>query len=888
MKTMILLFVVAFSLLVSPTSRAQTCIDSYWELEDLGELQGDRSPVPHLPFTDPWVVRCGIGTVNGINSHGDVVSTHDTPSGPVAAVNDGSLPVAASGPSIACAISDDRWVSGSHDGNAALWYLAGSSYSLYPFSLLPSGALPNASLHIGAMPTVQWIRQPGNVLEMLSGGVYETTGGYHAQVGSLFPDLSAVPTPDGEPWSYGFDPVLNDVRRLPNDQIVAAGLLHAYAKSTAVPVPLYLRFDPSTQSGIFEPVATSRSGAIHAINDRGIAVGCYKGLPFDNPYSGFFYFPQDITADRFLQIPTSERSLSIVGHDPANPDLEAETCLFALNRHNVAGGMVKSPLHPTAYGILHSLYAFDAPRPLSRHFPYEEEGDLSALPPHASEANAEWPYFLWELDAVRGITDDGVIAAEARLVDDMGNVESRHAVRLTPVLRLASISLVNASPHPDPSQPPVLRYSTGAIRVTFDRPVPPSCRTLSRLYLRSFARQEIPLWTLHSNLTRLNPGSTVVAIPVRDLLGVTSQPSNPALTHAGVELAAHQLHAPAFFFASDYELECAGGRDEDLDGLTDCADPDCDRRPCEAIPGDPSSGICENQQCKRVEICHGGIDEDGDGLIDCADPDCDGMSCGKGCVCRHPNRAEENCYDGEDNDGDGFADCDDSDCFQNYCDPGFGAICDFNTTCLEFPCCVEIVCSDGNDNDGDGLVDGNDPDCEGKECGWPGSAWIGGKCIELDCGDGVDNDNNNRTDCADDACDGQPCGMGAICQDRRCVEVVCNDHIDNNALNGADCADKDCLGQVCHLDGSACISADPPTCAEIDCMDGIDNDGDDRIDCADVLDCQGKDCPEGYCSDGQCVNCEKCDTPECEGRPCRVVGDLVHRCMRGQCLPERP
>ena len=130
--------------------------------------------------------------------------------------------------------------------------------------------------------------------------------------------------------------------------------------------------------------------------------------------------------------------------------------------------------------------------------------------------------------------------------------------------------------------------------------------------------------------------------------------------------------------------------------------------------------------------------------------------------------------------------------------------------------------------------------------------------------------------------------MGAICQDRRCVEVVCNDHIDNNALNGADCADKDCLGQVCHLDGSACISADPPTCAEIDCMDGIDNDGDDRIDCADVLDCQGKDCPEGYCSDGQCVNCEKCATPECEGRPCRVVGDLVHRCMRGQCLPERP
>lgn len=37
----------------------------------------------------------------------------------------------------------------------------------------------------------------------------------------------------------------------------------------------------------------------------------------------------------------------------------------------------------------------------------------------------------------------------------------------------------------------------------------------------------------------------------------------------------------------------------------------------------------------RESICGDGIDNDGDGKTDCADPDCNGLSCGAGAVCCH-------------------------------------------------------------------------------------------------------------------------------------------------------------------------------------------------------------------------------------------------------------
>lgn len=58
-------------------------------------------------------------------------------------------------------------------------------------------------------------------------------------------------------------------------------------------------------------------------------------------------------------------------------------------------------------------------------------------------------------------------------------------------------------------------------------------------------------------------------------------------------------------------------------------------------------------------LCTDGLDNDSDGLTDCADPDCVGVStCG-------PEGRDVTCSDGYDNDGDGDIDCLDAGCAKN-------------------------------------------------------------------------------------------------------------------------------------------------------------------------------------------------------------------------------
>ncbi len=160
--------------------------------------------------------------------------------------------------------------------------------------------------------------------------------------------------------------------------------------------------------------------------------------------------------------------------------------------------------------------------------------------------------------------------------------------------------------------------------------------------------------------------------------------------------------------------DCLDGLDNDLDGLVDCADEDCD-------------GMC-------AEVCGDGRDNDGDGAIDCLDSDCWGEACG------------EICDDGLDNDGDGLIDCDD-DCNDPACpeecadlldNDGDGLIDCFDPDC-DGQCPEYVLCDDGRDNDGDGLID-----CEDNDC-------FGPACSEV-CGDGADNDGDGQLDCMDTDC----------------------------------------------------------------------------------------------------------------------------------------
>jgi len=99
------------------------------------------------------------------------------------------------------------------------------------------------------------------------------------------------------------------------------------------------------------------------------------------------------------------------------------------------------------------------------------------------------------------------------------------------------------------------------------------------------------------------------------------------------------------------ETSCEDLIDNDLNGLTDCADPSClgatcgtalpPAGNCGLLPGDgglgePDAGPDAGwvRACyPRESNCSNAIDDDGDGLVDCLDPDCDGLTCMSGTVC---------------------------------------------------------------------------------------------------------------------------------------------------------------------------------------------------------------------------------------------------------------
>jgi hypothetical protein len=166
-------------------------------------------------------------------------------------------------------------------------------------------------------------------------------------------------------------------------------------------------------------------------------------------------------------------------------------------------------------------------------------------------------------------------------------------------------------------------------------------------------------------------------------------------------------------------------------------DEDCDG-------GDAGGRTCLTSEFG--EACAGGDDDDCDGLVDCDDPDCAGSGCSSSCL------AEESgvhCTDGIDNDCDGTVDC-------------LDANCGGHPTCApppppppgctrEFPFFAEIRCGDGRDNDCDG-----DIDCADDDCTQPGQCGCASR--EDTCGDGLDEDCDDDVDCADIDC--QECTPG--------------------------------------------------------------------------------------------------------------------------------
>jgi len=342
-----------------------------------------------------------------------------------------------------------------------------------------------------------------------------------------------------------------------------------------------------------------------------------------------------------------------------------------------------------------------------------------------------------------------------------------------------------------------------------------------------------------------------------------------------------------------FEAQCSDARDNDCDGLIDCADPEC--------------------QVGSETNCTDGLDDDCDGAIDCADTECQSIDADNDgythALCGGPDcddsdslinpGAVENCTDGIDSDCDGVDGCADDDCAIDADGDGVpippcGNDCD-DTDDTVAPGFLEI-CDDGVDNDCDTVVDCADSYCVGDPacCGDGTCDSIEGQfcTCALDCGnptasevglcfDGRDNDCDGEVDCNDwDCCSTQSacqapfgCGDGSCdfqqgenrctcqcdCGPPPATETSCSGNQDEDCDGLTDCNDADCNGADNDGDGYAGICGGPD-CDDFDpnrnpgepenCTDGIDNDC-DFADCADS-DCHG---------DPNCRAC--CYTPGC-------------------------
>src|SRR5262249_42811243 len=84
-----------------------------------------------------------------------------------------------------------------------------------------------------------------------------------------------------------------------------------------------------------------------------------------------------------------------------------------------------------------------------------------------------------------------------------------------------------------------------------------------------------------------------------------------------------------------FETSCSNKIDDNKDGRTDCADPDCDQAAC--VDGSGNNGVCGSGACvppvctpTGAEQCDNNLDDDCDGKIDCAQSDCDARPCKPG------------------------------------------------------------------------------------------------------------------------------------------------------------------------------------------------------------------------------------------------------------------
>lgn len=299
-----------------------------------------------------------------------------------------------------------------------------------------------------------------------------------------------------------------------------------------------------------------------------------------------------------------------------------------------------------------------------------------------------------------------------------------------------------------------------------------------------------------------------------------SQPPDYCAKCAQYELETGYCACTQAVGQEEVETSCTDGKDNDCDGVKDCADPDCpsDLPECACIEGSAQTcgvniGLCNSgtQTCSsgawgacigevkpKTEVCNS-FDDDCGGETDEGCGSClagekrqcgiDRGSCSGGLqicsettglwsTCSGPvyqTTATENC-DGIDNNCNGEID-ESCSCVEGsnqscginvgLCKPGLQACAEGKWgECVGMKDKLPEVCNDGSDNDCDGLTDSADDSCSASAS------------LSPTCYDAIQNQGEDSIDC------------GGTCPE--CTDVTCNDRQKNGDEEGMDCGGSKC------------------------------------------------------------------------------------------------
>ncbi|MBD3310360.1 hypothetical protein GF351_04020 [Candidatus Woesearchaeota archaeon] len=338
---------------------------------------------------------------------------------------------------------------------------------------------------------------------------------------------------------------------------------------------------------------------------------------------------------------------------------------------------------------------------------------------------------------------------------------------------------------------------------------------------------------------------------------------------------------------SDQPEDCDDNLDNNCNGLTDTADPQCLCTDSDQAAESQiyTSGSVGFKQATYDDYCSGcPAVLQGSCLTEyyCDPQDPDDQA--KAITLQCPNTCENGaCQEGAcaDEDLDGFSP-DGGDCGKVDCDDGDADI---------FPGAEEI-CDDSYDNDCDSLFDSDDPDCNPACIDADGDGYSaktadcpsGLDCDDTDpginpgaaemCDDSIDNDCNYLADDEDPKCicednDQDGFGAGAACSppldcddDNLYVnpgaQEVCNDNIDNDCDSYVDTDDDDCPSVV------SCSDADSDGYTDISCGGSDCDDSDALVHpfAAELCDLKDNDC-DGSIDEG--ISCVICGDNVCNG-----------------------